>query len=367
MNEWYKINNTKGLISPSLIVYPERIEKNIDLMIEIAGSADKLRPHIKTHKMGEIIKLQMRKGISKFKCATIAEAELLASCDARDILLAMQPTEIDMVRFFKLINSYPNSNFSTLVDNLHTVAKISNLAEKENTKVGLWVDINNGMNRTGIVPDHHAVELYQAIESDPNIIPNGLHVYDGHIQDSDIQARTENCEKDFATVLELKKILKDKGINISTIIAGGTPSFPIHKNRKNVEVSPGTTLLWDARYADRFKDLSFLPAAALFTRAVSQPNKAFTCFDLGHKSVASEMPLPRVKFLNQPAFQQISQSEEHLVINDDRNAFQVGDEAYVLPIHICPTVSKYNQVICVVSGEKIGNWKIDARDQQITI
>ncbi len=367
MIQWYKIKDSKELISPSLLVYPDRIEKNIDMMIKTAGGTNILRPHIKTHKMAEIVKLQIRKGIFKFKCATIAEAELLAKCQAKDILLAMQPVAIDMIRLLKLIEEYPDVDFSTLTDSLDTVLKFSNLAQEKKIKIALWMDINNGMNRTGIIPNTNAVELYSAMVSDPNIIAKGLHVYDGHIKNSELQERAVNCNKDFESVMSLKKTLENKGIDIPTIIAGGTPTFPIHKNRENTEVCPGTTLLWDAGYARRYVDLPFLPAAVLFTRVVSKPNKNLVCFDLGHKSVASEMSLPRVKFLELNNSRQISQSEEHLVVDSLDNRMNIGDESYALPIHICPTVSKYKKVITIVNNKITGSWEIAARDQQIII
>ncbi len=78
-------------------------------MVEMAGGTEFLRPHIKTHKMAEIVKMQMAQGIQKFKCATIAEAELLALCGAKDILLAMQAVGANRSRFFKLMESYPKS------------------------------------------------------------------------------------------------------------------------------------------------------------------------------------------------------------------------------------------------------------------
>src|SRR5664280_129640 len=90
-SSWYLINNIGEVSSPALLVYPDRIETNIKKMIEIAGDVDRLRPHVKTHKMSEIIKLQMKYGIYKFKCATISETEMVARCGASDILLAIQP------------------------------------------------------------------------------------------------------------------------------------------------------------------------------------------------------------------------------------------------------------------------------------
>ena len=56
-SEWYEIANADEVSSPALLVYPDRVEANIDLMVEIAGDAGKLRPHVKTHKLAEIIRI----------------------------------------------------------------------------------------------------------------------------------------------------------------------------------------------------------------------------------------------------------------------------------------------------------------------
>ena len=368
MSSWYKIENTQEVISPSLLVYPDRIKRNIQMMIEIAGGVEYLRPHIKTHKIAEIIKLQIDQGIYKFKCATIAEAELLAKCGASDILLAMQPVATNVNRFFTLIKKYPESLFSTIADNDKTVGDFSELASSNNIKFSLWLDINNGMNRTGIEPGKKAFKLYQSMHENTNLIAKGFHVYDGHIHNSNFDERTKVCNNDFEPVLNLKMNLEKSGINIKTIVAGGTPTFPIHKNRKAVETSPGTPLLWDIGYAEKYKDLTFLNAAVLLIRIISKPTSNLICFDLGHKSVASEMALPRVKFLEIENCKQISQSEEHLIVEcTNENDFIIGDSTYVIPKHICPTVSKYKEVLTVENRKITGSWYVAARDSKITI
>ncbi len=363
MNNWYDIKNSQNVISPGLLVYPDRIQKNIEMMLKIAGGTAFLRPHIKTHKIAEIIQLQLDYGITKFKCATIAEAELLATCGAEDILLAMQPVGIHVVLFFELIQQYPNAKFSTIVDNSYSINEISELAFTKEIIVPLWLDINNGMNRTGIQPTKKAVELYKSIESNPNSIAKGLHVYDGHIHESDFKLRKEICNKDFEPVLKLKNDIEEIGIKIETIVAGGTPTFPIHIKRKGVETSPGTPLLWDQGYTNLYPDLKFLPAAVLITRIISKPAPNLICFDLGHKSVASEMKLPRVQFLGENNFKQISQSEEHLVVEcNEPEKYTIGDVFYVIPIHICPTVIKYKSVFTVIKNEVTNSWQVAARD-----
>lgn len=367
-NNWYALKDTSEVRSPSLLFYPERIEENIRTMVSISGSVTNLRPHIKTHKMAEIVQMQQRHGIQKFKCATIAEAELLGQCGAQDILLAMQPVGANINRFFSLMNTFPKSRFSTLVDNETTLTQIAQKASETNNIAALYLDINSGMNRTGCIPDVDAVSLYSVMENNVNIAARGFHTYDGHIHISNLQERIEVCDKAFQTVLNLKDAVKQNGITVPDIIAGGSASFPIHTKRKGVDASPGTTLLWDARYAELFPDMPFLNAAVLFIRIISKPAENIICFDLGHKSVACEMSFPRVQILGLEDSEQISQSEEHLVVQTQHaHKFEVGKGFYAIPVHVCPTVAKYNEVLTVSEGEVTGVWKVAARNQKITI
>ncbi len=367
-NNWYTLKDTTTLNSPSLLVYPERIEENIRTMISICGSVSNIRPHIKTHKMAEIIAMKQRHGIHKFKCATIAEAELLGQCGAHDILLAMQPVGANINRFFMLTDAFQKSHFSTVIDNQITLSQIATLAKEKNTVASLYLDVNSGMNRTGCLPDESAVALYCSMENNPNIQAKGLHVYDGHIRNSDLRERTQVCDSDFEKVLELKNSIKREGVTVAEIIAGGSPSFPIHAQRKGVDVSPGTTLLWDARYAELFPDMQFLNAAVLFIRVISKPVPDILCFDLGHKSVAPEMNFPRIQILGLADSEQIGQSEEHLVVKTQHaHKFEIGHEFYAIPYHICPTVAKYEEVVTVSDHQISGTWKVAARNQKISL
>ena len=366
--KWYIINDTSDVISPSLLVYPERIKKNVQRMIEMAGGAEFLRPHIKTHKMAEIVQMQMDVGIHKFKCATIAEAELLAQCGAQDILLAMQPVGANMHRFFRLMTTYPTSKFSTLVDNSKTLEALSALAKSHNTRIELWMDIDNGMNRTGIPVGKKAEDLFKNMVANTYCIAKGFHTYDGHIHHSDFNERQKACDADFEPVLALKQNLENEGFGPIEMVAGGSPSFPIHSKRSGIEVSPGTTLLWDERYGNLFPDMDFLHAAILITRIISKPDKNRLCLDLGHKSIAPEMGFPRAKIFGLENCKQIGQSEEHLVLEcADSDEYEVGQEFYAIPMHICPTVAKYEHVLTVEDHKVSGAWKVAARNNIILI
>jgi D-serine deaminase-like pyridoxal phosphate-dependent protein len=367
-NQWYSVNNTDTVISPSLLVYPERIQHNIDTMLRMAGGAEHLRPHIKTHKNAEIIAMQLEKGITKFKCATISEAELLADCGAPDVLLAMQPVGANQERYIQLMKKYPTISFATLVDNEATTHELEKIGKKHSLNISLYIDLNVGMHRTGIAPGKEAMELYTSILEHSHLKMIGLHVYDGHLRNSNVEIRMSDCNEAFQTVLQLKNAILEVGLPEPIIIAGGSPTFPFHCKRDNVIASPGTTLLWDAGYGELFPEMDFLPAAVLFTRIISKPKVGILCFDLGHKSIAPEMDFPRIQFLTLEHGRQIKQSEEHLVVEyDDLKILNVGDEHYAVPKHICPTVAKYNSLLVVENGEITKEWKVVARNQKITI
>ncbi|MGA9271537.1 MAG: D-TA family PLP-dependent enzyme [Lutimonas sp.] len=365
---WYLPKNTDHLISPALLFYPDRIRYNIAEMIRIAGDPKRLWTHIKTHKNAEIIRMQLEAGIDKFKCSTLSEAELLGRCGAREALLAMQPTRVHLELMLKLEQNYPRTRFSTLVDNEESLSNISAHAKATGRKIRLWMDVNNGMNRTGILPGSEAVALFERMSEDSWIECQGIHVYDGHIHDPEFESRKERCQDDMQAVLAMRDEILSRNLEVKKIIAGGSPTFALHARDKDLDLSPGTTLLWDAGYGSKYPDLPFKPAAALLSRVVSQPASGLICTDLGHKSVASEMGFPRVDFLNLSECDQISQSEEHLVLSCPKGEeIRVGSTVFALPQHICPTVAKYDKAYVVVDNKVTTSWPISARDHNVEL
>ena len=350
------------MASPALLVYPERIRYNIQLMIKVAGNPDRLRPHVKTHKCREIVAMQQDAGISKFKCATIAEAEMLAECQVRDVLLAYQPSGPNGSRLLELTRLYPSTEFSALVDNIKTAEELESLAAQAGKKLSLYIDLDVGMHRTGIAPGPEAFALKGYLESSKVLNLRGWHVYDGHIRHSEFEVRKQAVEQAFEPVRQLISAGSQE------IVAGGSPTFPVHALNQEFNLSPGTCLLWDQGYSRILPDQEFLPAAMLLTRVISKPGYNLLCLDLGHKALASEMPHPRVHFPDLQQLEFVGHSEEHLVVSSSQAVdFQVGDELYGIPMHICPTTALHQDLVVVENGQAVDRWKVYARDRRISV
>ena len=359
---WYKLTNEASIYTPAVLVFPDRIEENIRRMITLAGSAERLRPHVKTHKMAEVIRLQVEHGISKFKCATLTEVEMVAANGGGDILLAYQLTGPAIGHFLNLMERFPETELSATVDSVPASQKLGDAAQSQGMKLHVFVDLDNGMHRTGIAPEQ-ADELISYIMKNKYLHLRGFHIYDGHIHEKDVAKREAHCNRDFESVNSLVEKMEEKGIEVKELACGGTPTFPIHARYNSRTLCPGTPLIWDAGYAGSLPDLDFLPAAVVATRVISKPGEN-VCIDLGYKAVASEMPHPRVSFLELGVPEVIHHSEEHFVgSSPEFSKLSVGDMVYALPMHICPTIALHEQVY-VVEGQIIKDvWKVIARSR----
>lgn len=357
---WFEPLNASSISTPSILLFPDRIEENIRRMILIAGSAERLRPHVKTHKVSEIIRLQLQQGITRFKCATLAEVEMVADAGGVDILLAYPLLGPGIGRWFELMEQFPESRLSAIVDGAEALGALEREAREKERNADLFVDLDNGMHRTGTDPEG-ARRLIAEILHSEHLKFRGLHIYDGHIHEPDPVQRKAHCDRDFELVNKLVGQLEQKGIAVHELACGGTPTFPFHADYPARTLCPGTPLLWDAGYSQNLPDLDFLPAAVLAGRVISKQERQL-CLDLGTKAIASEMVHPRLRFLQMETGGVINHSEEHLVVAcPDADHHSVGQLVYALPFHICPTMALHERVYVVRNREITETWEVGAR------
>jgi D-serine deaminase-like pyridoxal phosphate-dependent protein len=368
MDARYSLSEPEELLSPSLLIYKDLVQQNLSRMMTMAGGTGRLRPHVKTHKMAAIVRMESELGITKHKCATIAEAEMLAAAGAKDVLLAYPLVGPNLVRLARLVREYRFTTFRVIVDHPDAAKALSQALEKAERPVPVLLDLEVGMGRTGIDPGEPAAELYALIARLPGLVPDGLHAYDGQINDTDLVARREAVSKTQELTLGLRDRLIQGGLPVPRLVLGGTPSFPIHAelDLPGVECSPGTIVLHDHNYATRYPDLPFVPAALLLTRVVSHPRPGRLCLDLGHKAVAADPVGPRVHLIDLPDPKFVGHSEEHLVVETSgADRYPLGTWLLGIPAHICPTSALHRRAYVISAGRLVDEWDVTARDRVI--
>lgn len=368
MDNWYSIQNVKAVDSPSVAFYLERVKYNINEMITLVdGKTERLMPHIKTNKMPKVMELLLASGISNFKASTISEAEIAAEAGAKSVLISHQLVGPKVKRLLSLMKHYSETRFSTILDNMDSAELLNQEALEQELSVNIYIDINNGMNRSGIKIGHGLDQLMAFLNACSALHFKGFHVYDGHLRDTDFEERNQKIEKGLDEVTAYFKAVQEKYPD-SQMICGGTPSFTSHLIEDSRITSPGTCVLWDWGYNEKLTEQNFKHAALLITRIISKPTEGIITVDLGHKSVAAENPIDkRVKFLNLEDYELLSQSEEHGVIRvKDWDKHKVGDVLYGIPYHICPTINLHDEVSVIENGKKVDTWAITARKRKLT-
>jgi D-serine deaminase-like pyridoxal phosphate-dependent protein len=367
----YAIAETSGIISPGLVVFRDLVEANLDGIVRIARSPQRLRPHCKTHKMQEVIELQLARGITRHKCATISEAEMLAEAGVRDIFLAYNPVGPNIGRVARFAQKYPQVTFAVTADDPRPVAALGEALTAVGKTVDVLLDIDTGLHRTGLPIGPAARELYRQIAATPGLRPGGLHLYDGHNHQQDVAERRAAVMAVWQPAAAFRDELVAAGLAVARIVAGGTASFPIFAAIEDpaIELSPGTIVFNDFGYGDAFPDLAFTPAALLLTRVISRPTPSRITLDVGYKAVAAESPLPgRLRFPDLPDAKLVLQNEEHLVVETSQaDRFTPGDELLAIPKHICPTSALHKQAYVVAGGKLVGTWEVASRDRVLTI
>lgn len=383
----YSLEETKDIITPALIYYRELLHDNIQTAIRTAHGAEHLWPHIKSHKMAELIRFSMEHGINRFKCATIAEAEIAAGCGAGHIVLSYPLVGPDISRFIRLAESCPNIHFYAIGDDLSALTLLGQSAGSSSLgAVDLLADANMGMDRTG-VPLDKLERFCDACAQIPGITLRGLHCYDGHRTEYEYRDRKEQADSVDFMLGRLMTSLMEKYETCSVVIIGGSPSFPCHAEFMGADAgkdeekkvfpedaeiffSPGTIFVYDYGYSGKFPDLPYTPAAAILTRVVSRPNTGIFTIDLGYKGIAADPQGVRGQLLGVEHCRELFQSEEHWTFKMDEGYEEecpkVGEELYVIPTHICPTSALYPSVIVAENGKITGEWEVSARNRRIT-
>lgn len=366
IKHWYELNEVSEVDSPALLIYEERVVDNIQKALDmVGGDCSRIRPHVKTNKSTDVCILLRKAGVNQFKCATIAEAEILGDVGAKDVLLAYQPTGPKIERLIQLKKHYGKTNYSCLIDHSQSALELNRACIVADCSMDVYIDVNIGMNRTGVALEE-LEKLAIIILSLPGLRLMGVHGYDGHIHDPNPKIREEQSARSYALLSKAHLVLNQLCSSISKMIIGGSPSFTFHADRPDVVCSPGTFVFWDYGYAENLTEQPFEYAALLLTRVISIIDQHHICLDLGYKAVACESALPRVKFMHHPDLEVVSQSEEHMVVHvQDTAAYAIGRILYAVPKHICPTVALYERLVVIVDGEIDNYWYVTARDRKI--
>ena len=348
----YRLSDVDRVLTPALAIYPDFIGANITSTLNLLSNADRWRAHIKTAKLNYTLRMLTARGVRNFKCAT--SLELLQACrnGAQDVLLAYPVMGGNARRIQEIRNQHPRVRISVLAENEAQVR------QWRSTGIGVFLDINPGMNRTGIEQGsrQRVVELAQFVTRS-GLEFRGLHYYDGQFGASADPERTKSTHAGYDQLLLLVRDLERAHVRVPEVVTAGTPTFPCSLSYAGFQtadfvhrVSPGTVVYNDATsLAQLPTQYGYAPAALVLARVVSAPHRGIITCDAGHKAVSADAGVPTGVVVGYPELTPLSPSEEHLpfAVAEGAEAPRLGEILYLLPRHICPTVNNFDAALIV--------------------
>jgi D-serine deaminase-like pyridoxal phosphate-dependent protein len=365
----YHFEGEEDIPSPAMIYYEDIIEENIQKALEMSGGPERMWPHVKTHKNAAVIRMLEARGIVRFKCATIAEAEMCAHCGAKYILVSYPLVGPAIGRFVRLIQIYTGSSFWAIGDDLGQLSLLGAAAKAAGLEIPFLVDVNSGMNRTGVSIEGDTLKDF-CLEAGniPGLKLTGFHCYDGNFGIKDPEKREAAVRSETEKIFAVRAGLEARGLKLPVTLMGGTPTFPFHARTSGVFLSPGTFFIHDHGYGAKYADLLFTPGAALLSRVISRPRKDLFTLDLGYKAISADQEGERGIIVGMPNAIPESHSEEHWVFRvSEGEPPPIGAILYVIPTHICSTTVLYPGVYVVRGGKQVNYWETSARDRKISV
>lgn len=369
-DERYRIRDTADVMTPALVIYPEVVALNIERTLTlIDGNPDRWRAHIKTSKLNYSLRMLVQRGVRNFKCATTLELLMACRSGAQDILVAYPMMGANARRVQEVVTEFPRVRISVLAENDEQIM------QWRGSRIGIFLDVNPGMNRTGIESSQgeKIAVLARKIES-TGLEFRGLHYYDGQFGAIPATERNEATRAGYDRLLQVVSEIEASGTHVPEVITAGTPTFPCSlaytefRNKKFTHrISPGTIVYNDATsLAQLSTAYGYRPAALVVTRVVSRPRTGIITCDAGHKAVSADAGLPTCIVIGHKDLAPLSPSEEHLpmAVEGGADGPPCGEVLYLLPRHVCPTVNNFDCALVTRNGEIESVEKVSARGRE---
>ena len=326
--------------TPRPIIDEIRMEANIE---RIQAYADRhgfdFRPHIKTHKLPSIARLQVAAGAKGINCQKISEAEVFADAGFEDILITFNILGPDKLARLAALNERI-SNLKIVADSRTTVEGLSR--HFANLKpIVVLVECDTGAGRCGVQTPQEAFELATLIHEMPGLTFGGLLTYPKPNAAAAVQAY-------FSEALSL---LGDAGIPCPVVSHGGTPSlFEGHHVPAATEYRAGTYVYNDRSMIRAGHCTEADCAMTILATVVSRPASGRAVIDAGVKTLTSDLlgfadyglvvgfPDAVIKAL----------SEEHGVIDVSacKDTFPaIGEQIRIIPNHTCVVTNMFDTMV----------------------
>lgn len=314
-----------------------------------------LRPHIKTHKTLAIAHRQMAQGAIGLTCQKLGEAEVMAAGGLNvDILIPFNI--LGRAKLERLARLTRQARITVAADSETTVCGLADGAQAESVTFGVIVEVEAGMNRTGVQTPAAAAELAKLIDRLPGLELRGFMAYPTPASSRPI-------------IQETVELFDRAGLAHPIVSGGGTRfAFEAHEIPELTEFRIGEYPTGGEGHLRGGRHTVEQCALRVQATVISAPTPDRVILDAGSKTLsASTLQTPggvsMGYIVEYPEARFYGASEEHGHVDVSACAVKpkIGERVQVLPVHPCPCVNEHDEMVAVRGGRVEAVWPILAR------
>lgn len=349
-----QVGTSRELIdTPAVTIDLALIEQNIArLQRYLSQHGLRNRPHIKTHKLPAIARMQVAAGAAGITCQKLGEAEVMAAAGLDDILLTYNV--LGEAKLERLVALVRRISLSVTLDHADVASGLSASMRRAGLTLPVLIECDTGGRRCGVQNPAEAVELAQAITRLPGLIFRGLMTYP-----------TVHASGEF--MRETIRLLNARGITVNVVSGGGTPGvWKVHEVPGFTEHRAGTYVYNDcntvAAGAATLEDC----AMRIMATVISRPTRDRAILDAGSKTLSSDLGQGvaghgLIVEYPEAVIATLSEEHGHVDVSLCRRAPKVGDRVSIVPNHACVVSNLHNEVYGVRAGRVEVVWPVEAR------
>ncbi len=344
------------LDTPQVVIDLDTLDGNLGRMqAMLAGRAIDLRVHFKSLKCAGLARYLAERSVTRFLCAKLNEAEILAEAGFSDLFIANQI--VGRIKVERLIRLAKRAQLRVCVDDAANVGELSRASRAHGCALGVLVEVDIGMGRCGVEPGTAALALARLIHDSPGLRFVGLHGYDGHLQMlPDPAERRAKAEEGLLRLAKTRALIEKAGLPVEVVTGAGTGTLPDAVALGVLtEVQPGSFLLMDCAYHAVRPE--FGCSLSILATVVSR-RPGWYVLDAGSKAISRDFGTPVIK--GRSGDRIVKLAEEHARVDTAEEDVKVGDRREVIPAHCCATMNLHRRCVAVRGGIVEAEWPIEA-------
>ncbi len=335
--------------TPAAVVDLDRLERNLARWQEHCnriGLAN--RPHVKTHKCVEIAQRQVELGAVGLTCQTLHEAETMVSAGLTDILVPYNLVGAPKLR--RLTELLRGATVSVSVDDVELLTGLDNAAAEAGSELGVLVDCDTGLGRTGVASPEAAVELALRVAQRPALRFDGFLTYPA-----------PPAARSF--LASAQELAERRGLAVATVSVGGTPRMWDSESLRPIvsEYRAGTYAFHDRNTIAAGSATMMDVALTVLATVVSRPASNRAVLDAGSKALTSDRG-PDDGFglvLAAPGSKIIQLNEEHAYVSvGPDETLEVGQQVRIVPNHACVVTNMFEELVVISEDEVVARWDV---------